>query len=117
MFTYLRLEPYEGKLSRTVLRRERRGNPSDPANWSRSGKKAWTYARENGLIPQTFCSWVKRAEEKQPAGFVEVPKQLIPAAVPLQEMVIETGELRIHIPLTIRGEELQTILTVLGRFK
>jgi len=28
----LRLEPYEGKLSRTVLRRERRGNPPDPAD-------------------------------------------------------------------------------------
>jgi hypothetical protein len=28
----VRLEPYEGKLSRTVLRRERRGNPPDPAD-------------------------------------------------------------------------------------
>ena len=27
----LGLEPYEGKLSRTVLRRERRSNPPDPA--------------------------------------------------------------------------------------
>jgi hypothetical protein len=32
MFIYLRLEPYEGKLSCTVLRRERRGNPPDPAD-------------------------------------------------------------------------------------
>jgi len=31
----LRLEPYEGKLSRTVLRRERRGNPPDPADVNR----------------------------------------------------------------------------------
>nr|AGS52080.1 conjugation protein, TraG/TraD family, (pXO2-16) [uncultured bacterium contig00024] len=31
-FTYARLEPYEGKLSRTVLRRERRSNPPDPAD-------------------------------------------------------------------------------------
>jgi hypothetical protein len=30
----VRLEPYEGKLSRTVLRRERRGNPPDPADQS-----------------------------------------------------------------------------------
>jgi hypothetical protein len=30
--TYLRLEPYEGKLSCTVLRQERRGNPPDPAD-------------------------------------------------------------------------------------
>ena len=33
--TYLRLEPYEGKLSRTVLRRERRGNLPDPAGVNR----------------------------------------------------------------------------------
>ena len=33
-FAYLRLEPYEGKLSSTVLRRERRGNPPDPADVS-----------------------------------------------------------------------------------
>ena len=30
--TYLRLEPYEGKPSSTVLRRERRGNPPNPAD-------------------------------------------------------------------------------------
>ena len=29
-------------------------------DWKGSGKKAWTYAKENGLIPQTFCSWAKR---------------------------------------------------------
>jgi len=86
--------------------------------WKQSGKKAWTYAKENGLIPQTFCSWVKRAEEKKSAGFVEVPRQLIPAVVvPLQEMVIETGELRIRLPLTISTGELQTIFTVLGGLK
>jgi hypothetical protein len=28
----LKLEPYEGKLSRAILRRERRGNPPDPAD-------------------------------------------------------------------------------------
>ena len=92
-------------------------------DWSRSGKKAWTYAKENGLVPQTFCSWVKRAEEKKPEGFIEVPKQLIPASsgsllsAPMQEMVIESGELRIHIPLTICAIELQKVLSVLGRCK
>ena len=30
--TYLRLEPYEGKISHMVLRWERRGNPPNPAN-------------------------------------------------------------------------------------
>ena len=84
-------------------------------DWKRSGKKAWTYARENGLIPQTFCTWVKKAEGKQPAGFVEVSKQEIPIVVPLQEMVIETGELKIRLPLAICVGELKAILAVLGR--
>jgi hypothetical protein len=32
MIVYMRLEPYEGKLSRTVLRREGRSNPPDLAD-------------------------------------------------------------------------------------
>ena len=86
-------------------------------DWRRSGKRAWTYAKENGIIPQTFCSWVKRTGERTPTGFIEVPKQLIPSAVPLQEMVIEKGEIKIHLPLKICAEELQTIFTALGRLK
>jgi len=86
-------------------------------DWKRSGKKAWTYAKENGLIPQTFCSWVKRAEEKKAAGFVEIPKHLMRPIVQNQQMVIETEGLKIHIPLTICAEELQTILAALGRLK
>ena len=40
-------------------------------DWRKSGKKAWTYARENGLKPQTFVSWTKR-EIKQTSGFVDI---------------------------------------------
>ena len=86
-------------------------------DWKQSGKKAWAYAKENGLIPQTFCSWVKRAEEKKMTGFVEVPKPLMRPIVQSQQMVIETEGLKIHMPLTICAEELQTILAALGRFK
>ena len=84
-------------------------------DWKRSGKKAWTYAKENGLIPQTFCSWVKRAEEKKSTGFIEVPKQLIQPMNENRMMVIETGGLNIHIPLTVCASELQTIFAALGR--
>jgi len=86
-------------------------------DWKQSGKKAWTYAKENGLIPQTFCSWVKKAEGKKSAGFVEIPKQLIQPIVQTQRMVIETEGLKIRIPLTISIAELQNVLTALGRFK
>jgi len=84
-------------------------------DWSRSGKKAWSYAKENGLIPQTFCSWVKKAEKKKSAGFVEIPKQLIPTNIPIPEMVIETGELKIRLPLTICVTELKAVFAALGR--
>ena len=86
-------------------------------DWKRSGKKAWSYAKENGIIPQTFCSWVKKAAEQQPAGFVEMQKQLMPAMVQPQEMVIETINFKIRIPLTVCAAELQTICSVLGRLQ
>ena len=86
-------------------------------DWKQSGKKAWTYAKENGLIPQTFCSWAKRAEGKKSSGFVEIPKRLMRPIVKSQKMVIETEGFKIHIPLTICAEELQTILAALGRVK
>jgi hypothetical protein len=28
-------------------------------DWRKSGKGAWAYAKENGLIPQTFVGWAK----------------------------------------------------------
>ena len=86
-------------------------------DWKSSGKKAWAYAKENGLVPQTFCCWVKKAEEKIPAGFVEVPKQLIQPIAESRQMVIETGGLKIHMPLTVCTSELQTIFAALGRLK
>ena len=86
-------------------------------DWKQSGKKAWTYAKENGLIPQTFCSWVKRAEEKKTTSFVEIPRKLMRPIVQSRQMVIETESLKIRIPLTICVEELQTILAALGRLK
>ena len=101
-FTYVRLEPYEGKLSCTVLRRERRGNPPDPANWKQSGKKPWTYAKENGIIPQTFCRWIKR-ETNSTSGFVEIPphkKLKLKPELP-QEILVEKGDMKIHIPLSV----------------
>ena len=68
-------------------------------DWRQSGKDAWAYAKENGLIPQTFCNWAKR-EEKKAMGFQEIPapKKTKPEAV--QEILVEKGEVKIHIPLS-----------------
>jgi len=82
-------------------------------DWRQSGKKAWSYARENGLIPQTFVSWTKRIKEGE-TGLVEVPTQMV---LPLQhegEILIEKGEVKIHIPLGIGGSELRAVMEGLG---
>ena len=81
-------------------------------DWRRSGKKAWAYARENGLIPQTFVGWTKTKTENVPC-FVEIPTEAI-AAECKEEILIEKGEVKIHIPLTIGSSELRTIIDVLA---
>jgi len=82
-------------------------------DWHQSGKKAWAYAKENGLIPQTFCSWTKEITKTKP-GFVEVPAKAIAPILPNQEIVIEKGEVKLHIPLGIGSSELRLILGMVG---
>jgi len=77
-------------------------------DWRKSDKKAWTYARENGLVPQTFVSWTKR-EMKQPAGFVEIHPKINPPQQ-TKEILIEKGEMKIHIPLGVNGSELEPVI-------
>jgi hypothetical protein len=81
-------------------------------DWRRSGKRAWTYAKENGLIPQTFVGWTKTKTENTPC-FVEIPTEAISAAHK-QEILIEKGEVKIHLPLAIGGMELRTIIDALA---
>ena len=79
-------------------------------DWRKSGKGAWAYAKENGLIPQTFCSWVKRAVKKE-TGFAEISMQKVkPKLETPQEILIEKGEIKIHIPLSVWAEGARVIL-------
>jgi len=73
-------------------------------DWKRSGKKAWTYAKENNLLPQTFCGWVKRVEAKSQRGFVEVSKQVKTQTASMAEIRIEKGGINIYIPLVVWKE-------------
>jgi hypothetical protein len=83
-------------------------------DWRRSGKTAWAYAKENGISPQTFTTWTKLKTES-PSCFIEVPAQAIPAlGHDGREMLIEKGDMRIHIPLAVGGGELRTIFGALG---
>jgi hypothetical protein len=81
-------------------------------DWRKSGKKAWTYARENGLIPQTFVGWTKTKKGNKPC-FVEVTTEAI-SDEHTEEILIEKGEVKIHIPLTIGSSELRAIINILA---
>ena len=81
-------------------------------DWRQSGKNAWAYAKENGIIPQTFARWAK-AKTGNKCRFVEIPAAALPE-IRNQEMVIEKGEVKIHVPVTVGAGELRTIISALG---
>jgi transposase-like protein len=82
-------------------------------DWRRSGKSAWAYAKENGLNQQTFVKWTKSGTEEKPC-FVEVPAQVPVLSVNMPEILIEKGEVKIHIPLMTSRGELRAVMEGLG---
>ena len=82
-------------------------------DWLKSGKSAWAYAKENGLLPQTFTKWTKAKAESKPC-FVPVPAQVLKPLEYPQEILIEKGEVKIHIPLCVAGKELHAIFKALA---
>jgi len=77
-------------------------------DWQKSGKGARAYAIENGLIPQTFCSWTKKVTEVK-TDFVEIrPK--IKTKTQGAAILIEKGDIKIHIPLGINAGELRAVI-------
>ena len=87
-------------------------------DWRQSGKSAWAYAKENGLNQQTFIKWTK-AEKKQNQGFVEVPpvinnEQIVNTPVLIPEILIERGDIKIHIPVMINHCTLRAVIETLG---
>ena len=89
-------------------------------DWRQSGKSAWAYAKANKLNPQTFAKWTKAeksekalAETKQ--CFVEVPMQAIMPVKNIPEILIEKGDVKIHIPLSAGCSELRAVMEGLGR--
>jgi len=81
-------------------------------DWRQSGKKAWAYAKENGLIPQTFTGWVNR-EARKTTGFVEIHPKVKPQC-DRSEILIEKGDVKIHIPLLLGSMELRAVIEGLG---
>ena len=83
-------------------------------DWRQSGKSPWAYAKANGLIPQTFVKWTKTRTETKPC-FVEVPAPVMSRTHREPEILIEKGEVKIHIPLISGSRELRAVIELLGR--
>ena len=83
-------------------------------NWQQSGKSAWAYAKENNLSPQTFLNWTKNRSGKK-NGFVQIPKTIIAVSSQAPEILIEKGDVKIHIPFESVRAELHSLLEVLGQ--
>jgi len=83
-------------------------------DWKESGKSAWAYAKANGLNPQTFVKWTKTETEAEMC-FVEVAVPVKPSTQCEPEILIEKGEVKIHIPLISGNRELRAVIEWLGR--
>ena len=81
--------------------------------WRRSGKSISAYVRENGLVRWTFTKWLKAERETEPC-FVEVPAVAVQPAQQAPEILIEKGDIKIHIPLAIGGGGLRAVIESLG---
>lgn len=82
-------------------------------DWRQSGKSAWAYAKGNGINPQTFIKWTK-PQTKKTTDFVEVPVHVIRPDENTNKILIEKGEMKIHVPLTVGQEDLRKIISALG---
>ena len=84
-------------------------------DWKQSGKSAWSYAKENGLNLQTFVKWTKSSQAENKDCFIEVPVHVIPPHQHNREILIEKGDVKIHIPLYLESGELRAVMECLGR--
>jgi hypothetical protein len=76
-------------------------------DWKGSGQRLNIYAKANGLNPQTLRNW---AAESVPAGdFVEILPAVQEKLSFMPEILIEKGDIRIHIPLAINRNDLGTV--------
>ena len=82
-------------------------------DWKRSRKSISAYTRDNGLVRWTFTKWIK-AERDSKQSFVEVSQHIMPQQQQLMEILIEKGDVKIHIPLIPGSCELRSVMEGLG---
>jgi transposase-like protein len=82
-------------------------------NWEQSGKSIIAFTRENNLVRWTFTRWLKAARSSK-MSFVEVTAQVKPALQQTPEILIEKGDMKIHIPLLLEYGGLRAVMEGLG---
>ena len=82
-------------------------------DWEQSGKSISAYVKEKGLVRWTFTRWLK-AERGTKRSFVEVPARVMQPREQEPEILIEKGDMKIHIPVVIGGDELRAVIEGLG---
>ena len=82
-------------------------------DWQLSGKSISAYTRENGIVRWTFSKWLK-AYRNAKQCFVEIPAPAIQVSSGMAQILIEKGDMKIHIPVGLSSQELRTIIEVLG---
>jgi len=68
--------------------------------WRQSGKSISAYVKEQGQVRCTFTKWIK-AERDMNSRLVEVPAQVVETTLQIPEILVEKGEVKIHIPLVM----------------
>ena len=81
--------------------------------WRQSGKSISAYVRENGLVRWTFTKWLKAERDTKPC-FVEIPAAVSAAWPGAPEILIEKGNLKIHLPLAVGDGGLCAVVESLG---
>jgi hypothetical protein len=81
--------------------------------WRHSGKSISAYVNEKGLVRWTFTKWIK-AERDLKSRLVEVPARVVKTALRMPEILVERGDVRIHIPSGIGCDELRAVMEGLG---
>jgi transposase-like protein len=87
------------------------------SDWAQSGKSYWAYAKANGLNMKTFKNWTREKEKTENRQcFVEIPPSPMSMQVitPIREILIEKGDVKIHIPLSVSVGELRAVMEGLG---
>jgi transposase-like protein len=80
-------------------------------NWKNGTMSRAAYAKSAGIIPTTFYTWIRQAENRE-QNFVEIGRRIIPGSV--QDMAIEKDGIVIRLPVSTGANELKTILEALG---